>query len=381
MSTQAPPQPSIPVCEPLLDGNERAYILDCLDGNWISSLGDYIPLFEQRFSDYCTATHGVACSSGTAALHLALEALNIGPGDEVIVPDFSLIVSANVVCMTGAKPVLVDVEPDTCCINPDLIEKRITARTKAIMPVHMYGHPADMRAIMNIARRHSLRVIEDCAQAHGAEVNGQRVGAIGDVGAFSFYGNKIITTGEGGMLVTDDDAIADRARLLRDQAFERQRFVHHAVGFNYRLTNIQAAIGYAQCEKLDRRVARKIELAAVYDELLADCGDFSLPVCRPWAKNVYWMYGVVLNPSFPTDAATVRQRLADDGIDTRPFFVPIHRQPIFQGHSIRWPDLRGRYPVSDELATGGFYLPSGPTLSRETQCHIAKQLLSCRDRV
>ena len=378
MASTALTESFIPVCEPVLDGNERDYVLDCLEGNWISSLGQYIPLFEERFSAHCGASYGVACSSGTAALHLALEALDIGPGDEVIIPAFTLIVSANVVCLTGATPVLVDVEPDTWCINAKQIEEKVGPRTKAIMPVHMYGHPADMGAIMGIARRHGLAVIEDCAQAHGAEVHGRRVGAIGDVGAFSFYGNKTLTTGEGGMLLTNDAAIAERAALLRNQAFEQERFVHHAVGFNYRMTNIQAAIGAAQCERLDGKVQSKMEMARVYGDLLAGCGDIQLPVCRPWAKNVYWMYGVLLQRSFGRDAAEVRLMLADRGVDTRSFFVPIHRQPIYQGNHRRWPDLRGEYPVSDDLAARGFYLPSGPTLTREMQCRVVKRLFECR---
>ena len=241
MSAEVAAELFIPVCEPVLDGRERAYVLDCIDGNWISSLGRYIPAFEEKFSNYCGASHGVACSSGTAALHLAVESLGVGLGDEVIIPAFTLIVSANVVALTGATPVLVDVEPDTWCIDPALIEERITPKTKAIMAVHMYGHPADMTAIRSIAQRYGLSVIEDCAQAHGAEVRGRRVGGLGDVSTFSFYGNKIITTGEGGMVVTNNDRLAARARLLRDQAFEKERFVHRAVGFNYRMTTIQAA--------------------------------------------------------------------------------------------------------------------------------------------
>lgn len=379
MASTTAAEPIIPVCEPLLDGRERDYVLDCLEGNWVSSLGRYLPLFEERFSTYCGASYGVACSSGTAALHLALEALEIGPGDEVIIPDFTLIVSANVVCLTGATPVPVDVEPDTWCIDPQQIDDKITPRTKAIMAVHMYGHPGDMGAIMAIARRRGIYVIEDCAQAHGAEVYGRRVGSIGDVGAFSFYGNKIITTGEGGMVVTNDAAIAERAALLRNQAFEQERFVHRAVGFNYRMTNIQAAIGLAQCEQLDRKVARKIEMARLYRELLKGCDCLQLPVCRPWAKNVYWMFGLLLKPSFGPGVAEVRQMLAQRGVDTRSFFVPMHRQPIYQGNCRRGPDLRGLYPVSDDLAARGFYLPSGPTLTREMQCQIVKRLLECRN--
>ncbi|NOT00525.1 MAG: DegT/DnrJ/EryC1/StrS family aminotransferase [Phycisphaerales bacterium] len=368
----------VPVCEPLLDGREREYVLDCLDGNWVSSLGKYIPLFEERFAAYCGAAHGVACSTGTAALHLALEALGIGPGDEVIIPDFTLIVSANAVCWTGATPVPVDVDRETGCIDPQQIARAITPRTRAIMVVHMYGHPADMEAILTIARRHDLRIIEDAAQAHGAEVFGRRVGAIGDVGAFSFYGNKIITTGEGGMLVTNDPAIAGRAALLRNQAFEQERFVHRAVGYNYRMTNIQAAIGLAQCETIDEKVARKIAIARRYDELLADCDDLITPICRRWAKNVYWMYGVRVKDSFGCSAAEVRRQLEQRGVETRAFFVPMHRQPVYQGQHPRWPALGGDFPVSDEWSQTGLYLPGGLSLTNEMQCHVIQQLLNCR---
>jgi len=379
--TTATTERFIPVCEPLLDGREREYVLDCIDGNWVSSLGKYIPAFEQRFAEYCQAAHGVACSSGTAALHLALEALDIGAGDEVIIPSFTLVVSANVVCWTGATPVLCDVQPDTWCIDPAEIEAKITPNTKAIMVVHMYGHPADMDAIMDIANRHGLHVIEDGAQAHGAEVNGQRVGGIGHVGAFSFYGNKIITTGEGGMITTNDEEIASRVELLRNQAFERERFVHHHVGYNYRMTNLQAAIGLAQVEKLDEKIARKIAIANRYDELLGDVTCVSGPVCKSYAKNVYWMYGLVLDESVNRPASQVRDALAELGVETRAFFVPMHRQPVYQGKHKRWPDLRGHYPVSDQLSRNGFYLPSGCTLTDDDQVYVAECVRSvcCSD--
>ncbi len=370
----------IPVCEPLLDGDEVANVLECFDTNWISSRGRFIPLFEERFSEFCGALHGVACTSGTAAIHLALEALGIGPGDEVIIPTFTLIASANMVCLTGATPVLVDVEPDTWCIDPKLIEEKITPRTKALMVVHMYGHPCDMNAIMAIADRHGLAVIEDCAQAHGAQDHGRRVGSIGTVGVFSFYGNKLITTGEGGMLVTDDAKLAERAALLRDQAFEPPRFVHNAVGFNYRMTNIQAAIGVAQCDRLDDRIAHRIRMAQVYGKLLSDCDDVELPVCRPWAKNIYWMFGLLIKPSFGRSAEDVRAALTELGVDSRAFFHPLHRQPVYDGADSRRPDLRGTYPVADDLSNRGLYLPSGPMLTREDQCRVVQQLLRTRDR-
>ena len=265
----------------MLDGREREYVLDCLDTNWVSSLGEYIARFERQFATICDAAYGVACCNGTAAIHLALEALDIGPGDEVIVPAFTLIVSANMVCLTGATPVLVDVRPDTWCIDPDLIEQKITPRTKAIMAVHMYGQPCEMDATREVARRHGLKVIEDGAQAHGARYRGKPIGGIGDIGCFSFYGNKILTTGEGGMLVTSDKALAERAALLRNQAFEQERFLHHHVGFNYRMTNVQAAIGLAQCERLTEKLRRKAQIARTYDELLADEPDVRRPAVLP----------------------------------------------------------------------------------------------------
>jgi len=366
------------VCAPVLDGREREYVLDCLDGNWISSLGDYIPRFERAFAEFCGVRYGVACSNGTVALHLALESLGIGPGDEVIVPAFTLIATANMVCLSGARPVLVDVEPDTWCIDPMLIEAAITPRTKAIMPVHIYGHPCDMPAISAIARKHQLHVIEDGAEAHGAQVGGRTVGGLGDVGAFSFYGNKIITTGEGGMLVTDDPHVAERAALLRNQAFEAERFVHHHVGFNYRLTNLQAAIGLAQCERLPAKIERKIEMARTYDELLAAEPAIQGPVEREGCRNVYWMYGILINGDSGQSSREAREMLAERGVETRPFFVPIQRQPVYQGNHRRWPDLRGTYPVSEDIADRGLYLPSGLGLTRDDQEYVVEQLLSCK---
>jgi perosamine synthetase len=372
------PRRGIPVCTPVLDGREAEYVAECLETNWVSSLGEYIPQFEQRFAALGGAPYAVACSSGTAAIHLALECLDIGPGDEVIIPAFTLIVSANMVCLTGATPVLVDVRPDTWCIDPALIEAKITPRTKAIMVVHMYGHPCEMDAICAIARRHNLHVIEDAAQAHGATYRGRTVGGLGDVGCFSFYGNKIITTGEGGMLVTRRREIAERAALLRNQAFGEERFVHHQVGFNYRMTNIQAAIGLAQCERFDEKVRRKREIAAVYDGLLADEPTLQRPAHGVGCEPVWWMYGIVLRDSFGRTKTEVQDALAAQGIETRSFFMPMHRQPVFQGGHRRWPDLRGTYPVSDELGRSGLYLPSGLDLTYDDQVYVVEQLLACK---
>ncbi|MEO8349314.1 MAG: DegT/DnrJ/EryC1/StrS family aminotransferase, partial [Acidobacteriota bacterium] len=284
----------IPVWEPVLDGNEKRYVLDCLETNWISSLGSYLTRFEESVATYCGVPHGVACSSCTTALHLALVALGIGPGDEVLVPDFTLIVSANTVIQAGARPVLVDVDPKTWCLDPARLEEKIGPRTRAVMPVHMYGHPCDMPAIGEIARRRGLLVIEDCAEAHGAEIDGRKVGSFGDAACFSFYGNKILTTGEGGMVLCRDAALAAKLRLLRNQAFAEPRFVHREIGYNYRLTNVQAAIGLAQSEKVVEKIEKKREIARWYAEAFAGVPDVELPWEAPNARNVYWMYGVKL---------------------------------------------------------------------------------------
>jgi perosamine synthetase len=368
----------IPVWEPVLDGNEERYVRDCLETNWISSLGRYITRFEEAFAGWCGMPHGVACSSGTAALHLSLVALGVGPGDEVIIPDFTLIVSANTVILAGAKPVLVDADPKTWCLDPEKIESRITPRTKAIMAVHMYGHPCDMPSILEIARRHDLAVIEDCAEAHGAEIAGRKVGTFGGAGCFSFYGNKILTTGEGGMVLTGDAAVAAKLRLLRDQGFEPPRFVHRVVGFNYRLTNVQAAIGLAQTEKADEKVRRKREIASWYLELLGESEGVELPVEAPGTKNVYWMLGVKLGPRFPQGRDAVMEELKARGVETRAFFCPMHRQPVFRGSDPRFPDVRGDYPVSDDLWDRGLYLPSGLGLTRQQVEEIVGKLLECR---
>lgn len=369
----------IPVYEPLLDGNEESYVLDCLKTNWVSSAGKYIALFEEKFADYCGAEYAVACNSGTAAIHLALAALGIGPGDEVIVPSFTIIACANMVILTGAKPVLVDVDPQTWCIDTKKIEEHITSRTKAIMAVHMYGHPCDMDSILEVAKSYGLFVIEDAAEAHGAEYKGRKTGAIGDVGCFSFYGNKIITTGEGGQVVTNNRQIADQARLLRNQAFEEPRFVHRFLGFNYRMTNIQAAIGLAQCETLDDKIDRKRRIAQLYSDLLGEQPDLTLPCEASWAKNVYWMYGVLLEDSFGRSRDDVMRLLQTKGVETRAFFYPLHKQPVFvDGSHPSYPDVSGSYPVSEDLSARGLYLPSGPGLTTDEVKEVVSKLLECR---
>jgi perosamine synthetase len=368
----------IPVWEPVLDGNERRYVLDCLETNWISSLGTYITRFEDTMARWCGVPHAVACSSCTTGLHLALTALGIGPGDEVVIPDFTLIVSANTVIQAGARPVLVDADPRTWCIDPAKIEAKVGPRTRAIMPVHMYGHPCDMEAILSIARRHGLFVIEDCAEAHGARIGDRLVGSFGDAACFSFYGNKILTTGEGGMVLCSDPALADRLRLLRNQAFDHPRFVHREIGFNYRLTNVQAAIGLAQAEKVDEKVERKREIARWYAEAFAGVEDVELPREAPGAKNVYWMYGVKLGDTFRRGRDGVMAAMKEKGVETRAFFCPMHRQPVFQMSDARFPDVSGEYPVSDDLWKRGLYLPSGLGLTRAQVEEVVEKLAGCR---
>lgn len=353
----------IPVCEPFLSGKELEYVTDCLKSNWISSRGKYIQEFEQSFARYCGCQYGVSTTNGTTALHLALVSLGIEAGDEVIMPTFTMIATAFAVAYTGAKPVLVDAEAKTWNTDASQIEARITPRTKVIMPVHIYGHPCDMDPIMKIARKHHLRVIEDAAEAHGAEYKGRKVGGIGDVNCFSFYANKIITTGEGGMVVTDNADIAERARALKDLAHSRdKRFLHTDIGFNYRMTNLQAAIGLAQFERIEELVDRRRAHAHLYNSLLKDVEGVRLPPEKRWAKNVYWMYGILIEDSFGATRDELMERLKDRGIETRAFFIPVHQQPAF----VKMGLFRGEgYPVAEVLSREGLYLPSGSGLTEE----------------
>ncbi len=364
----------IPVCEPTLEGNEEKYVQDCIESGWISSAGKYIDQFEKEFSKFCQTKHGVACSNGTTALHLALEVAGIGKGDEVIIPTFTMIATANAVIYSGAKPVLVDAEKETWNINCGKIKEKITEKTKAIIPMHTYGHPVDMDPLMELAERHNLLVIEDAAEAHGAEYKGRRAGSLGHMGCFSFYANKIITTGEGGMIVTDNDEFAERARLLRNHAFSEPRFRHEELGFNYRMTNIQAAIGVAQMEYADTLVQRRIKNANLYNSLLKDIPGITLPPEKAWAKNVYWMYGILIEAGFRVTAAQLREKLKKNGIDTRSFFLPMHQQPLYAKNDERFPNTNGRFPIAEELWEKGLYLPSSSHLTEQQIKRIAETL-------
>jgi len=353
----------IPVNEPLIAKNAKKYVTDCIKTGWISSGGKYIQTFEDNFAKFLDVNYATTTTSGTASLHLALAALDIGKGDEVILPDHTIISCALSVVYTGATPVLVDVDKRTGNMDPAEIEKKITKRTKAIMVVHLFGHPADIDPILSLAKKYKLTVIEDAAQAHGAEYKGKKVGSIGDIACFSFYGNKIITTGEGGMVVTNNKKLHEKVRLLKNLAHSiKRRFFHEEIGFNYRMTNMQAALGVAQLEEIEKYIRKKRSIAALYTKGLSSIPYLELPKEDPWTKNVYWMYAITLNSKSPISKDKLRQRLESLGVDTRDFFFPLHKQPAFRRLGL----FKGeKYPVSVSLSNRGFYIPSGLALTKK----------------
>ena len=353
----------IPVSEPLLAGAEAKYVADCIQSGWISSEGRYLAAFEEAWANYCGAEFGIGVCNGTTALQIAVAALGLEPGSEIILPSFTIISCSLAIVEAGCVPVLVDVDPETWALDLDQVEAKITDKTRAIMPVHMFGHPVDMPRLMKIAAKHSLKVIEDAAEAHGAEVDGRRVGGIGDLATFSFYANKIITTGEGGMVLTSDEALAKRLRSLRNLCFKpERRFYHTELGHNYRLTNLQAAIGLAQLERINDHLKHKRWMAASYAERLGDLTQLRLPIELPGYRNVYWMYSVVLREDVPFDAVEFAKRLLQFGVQTRPLFLGMHEQPVFHERGLH---LNEHYPVTERLARRGLYLPSGLTLTIE----------------
>ncbi|HEY8172214.1 MAG TPA: aminotransferase class I/II-fold pyridoxal phosphate-dependent enzyme, partial [Dehalococcoidia bacterium] len=320
----------IPVAEPIIGDLELEYVSDAVRSGWVSSLGEYITRFEDGIAGICGARHAVAVSNGTSALHLALVALGVGPGDEVIVPALTFIATANAVRYTGATPVFCDSDDETWCIDVSDIERRITSRTKAIVPVHLFGHPADVYLITGLARARGIAIIEDAAEALGTRYRGLPVGALGDAGIFSFYGNKLITTGEGGMLVTDDDAIAERARHLRDHAMHAERrYFHDEVGFNFRMTNIQAALGVAQIERFPHLLARKREIARRYGEAFRGTPGISMQHEATWAGSSWWMTTIRIAGDAGISRDELAAHLAANGIDTRPVFLPLHTLPPY----------------------------------------------------
>jgi perosamine synthetase len=361
----------IPVAAPLLVGNEKAYVVDCLESTWISSNGKYIGRFEEAFANFCNARHAITCCNGTVALHLALMALGVGPGDEVIVPTLTYVATANAVTYCGARPVFVDSEPETWTLNPSLIEENVTPRTKGIIVVHLYGHPVDMDAVLAVARKHGLFVIEDAAEAHGAKYKGKIIGSLGDIATFSFYGNKILTTGEGGMVVTNNDGLGARIRILKGQGMDPdRRYWFSVVGYNYRMTNIAAAIGLAQLEKSEWHIDRRREIAALYIKHLEGLREIALQPEKSWAYNVYWMISAVLSEDLSISRDSILSKLAKVGIETRPFFYPMHALPIYRELA------EGRsFPVADRLAARGINLPSSAALREEDIDFVCSELV------
>ncbi len=355
----------IPVNQPLLDGNEKRYLLECIESGWISSEGPFVKAFEEKFAARFGRKHAIAVSNGTAALDAAVEALGIGPGDEVIMPSFTIISCVMQIVRNGAKPVLVDSDPRTWNMDVEAIEQKITPRTKAIMAVHIYGLPGDMDPLLALARKHNLKVLEDAAQMHGQTYKGKACGSFGDLSTFSFYPNKHITTGEGGMIVTDSDELAEQCRSLRNLCFKPEsRFVHDRLGWNLRMTSMQAALGLAQIERLDEFVARKRSMGALYQELLGDLKGVQLPLASTdYADSVYWVFGLLLDESLGITAVDAMKRLAEQGVGTRPFFCPMHQQPVL--HKMGAIAESDRCPVAERLYKQGFYIPSGMALTED----------------
>ena len=359
----------IPIAEPSLGGEELNNVIETVKSGWISSKGKFIEEFEQNFSDYCGRKYGVATSNGTVALHLALKALKVRKSDEIIVPDLTFVAVANTVIYCNAKPVFADSHPEYWCIDPGRMEEKITPKTKAIVPVHLYGHPCDMDAIIKIAEDYNLIVIEDAAEAHGAEYKGKKVGSFGDISCFSFYGNKIMTTGEGGMCLTNDEELAEKMRILRDHGMNpEKKYWHDIIGFNYRMTNLQAAIGVAQLKKLDEFVEKKRQIAKWYSEELKDLVDNGKITLHPemfWAKCVYWMYCILVEDNFGMSRNELMKRLEEKGIETRQFFYPMHVMPPYKNNE--------KFPIAEELSRKGINLPSGVSLTENE----VKQIVRC----
>lgn len=365
----------IPVNEPLLNGNEKKYLIECIDTGWISSEGPFIRRFEENFSSRVGRKFGVAVANGTLAIDAAIKALNIGFGDEVIMPTFTIISCISQIVRSGAKPILVDCDPLTWNMDITKVESKITSATKAIMLVHIYGLPVDMDPILALAKKYNLKLIEDAAEMHGQTYKGRPCGSFGDISTFSFYPNKHITTGEGGMIVMNDDSLYRECQSLRNLCFQPQkRFVHEELGWNMRMTNLQAALGVAQLERLDEFVSRKRAMGALYTELLHEVWDkIQLPVSRTdYADNIYWVYGVVLKEGLGISAHSVMEKLSKLGVGTRPFFYPMHLQPVLKKLGYFKNEF---YPISEKISHLGFYLPSGLALTEDDIVSSAKALI------
>jgi perosamine synthetase len=346
----------IPISKPYIGAREKQLVLDALDSGWVSSIGKYIDEFEANFARYCGTEYAIAVSNGTTGLHLALAALGLKPGDEVIIPDLTFVATANAVAYTGATPILADIDADTLGMDPASVKSLISARTRAIIPVHLYGHPADMDALTEIGDAHGVPIIEDAAEAHGAEYRGRRVGGLGKCGVFSFYGNKVITTGEGGMLTTNDRDFHQRARRLRDHAMSPQRrYFHEERGFNYRITNLQAALGVAQLERIDDFLGRRAEIMSWYEQEIATTEQVRLNRVKNWAKSAFWMVCLEVDWFDETRRHAFMQALKARGIDSRPYFCTMSSMPMYKQTSM---------PISARKAQIGLNLPSYYELTR-----------------
>jgi len=356
----------IPISQPNIGEKEIAYVTDAVRSGWVSSLGKYIDLLEEKFAIYCGTRYAVATSNGTTALHLTLVSLGITADDEVIIPDLTFVATGSAVKYIGAKVVTVDIDEDTLCISPEAIKKAITSKTKAIIPVHLYGHPANMEEINKIAKEYNLFVIEDAAEAHGAEVNGKKVGSLSHAGVFSFYGNKIITSGEGGMITTDDEELYKKMRYLRDHAMSKEkRYWHTEVGFNYRMTNLQAALGVAQFERIDELLAKKKEIFEWYQDGLKDVKGIKLNHQASWAKNVYWMVCLELDGYIEAQRDEFIQKLKAKNIDSRPYFYPVSDMPVYEDANT---------PITHKVYQRGLNLPSYFDITKEQVHYISEKI-------
>jgi perosamine synthetase len=356
----------IPVSQPSITDREISKVTDAVRSGWVSSLGPYIEEFERAFSRFCSTRYALTTSNGTTALHLALLAAGIKPGDEVILPDLTFIATANAVTYTGARPVTADIDPETLCISAEAIEKVITPATRAILPVHLYGHPADMDAINVIANKHGLLVIEDAAEAHGAECRGKRVGSFGFCGVFSFYGNKVITSGEGGMITTDHEDLYLKAKRLRDHAMSPvKRYWHEEIGYNYRMTNLQAALGVAQLERIDDFILRRRDIMGWYRAGLGHRSDFRLNHEAPWAKNAYWMVCLEIEGLGESARHDLMNGLRVRGVDSRPYFYPVSDMPMYSSADT---------PVAHRISHSGINLPMYVDLTRKDVDYICRQV-------
>ena len=356
----------IPISKPFIGAREKELVLDALNSGWVSSIGKYIDEFEGNFARYCGTEYALAVSNGTTGLHLALASLNLQPGDEVIIPDLTFVATANAVAYTGARPILADIEADTLCIDPASVKSLISKRTKAIIPVHLYGHPADMDALTEIGNAHGLDIIEDAAEAHGAEYKGRRVGSLSKCGVFSFYGNKVITTGEGGMLTTNDREFYQRAKKLRDHAMSpERRYFHEELGYNYRITNLQAALGVAQLEHIEAFLDRRAEIMSWYNSEIATTESVRLNRVKNWAKSVFWMVCLEVDWLDEARRNDLMQALKARGIDTRPYFCTISSMPMYR---------QAPQPISARKAQIGLNLPSYYELTKPEVQRIASDV-------